>query len=424
MKYTLLQDITKPVWEGDVASTGSWSHTITAGAETSTYQLAISEKPFIFDEPIVRHLHDKQYELTDHLGNVRAVVSAGLEYNPVGKHVNPRVIATNTYYPFGMLIGSLSGNSEGYRYGFNGKEIDSEFIGTNNYLNFGDRLYDSRICRFPTLDKRMKQYPFLSPYCYAANNPILFVDYNGEGPRVKLLRLLMAPQLAVSNLTDLVIETSVSATVAAGLGVFMGAGATASGGIAMDPGGNIGLVLKRGVFADLFSAFGGPAYNGVEEGNIALGAVASAQLGLTFHNKGSVLDLGGKSLGSAGVSFDIGEGFAFGIEKGEASLGGSLGYGIGAAISMIGTENFVFATTLDDLEQFEDAYIEASKYAETIGGDIGGEVRQTGKSQVSIFFNVTKNGEKGKEKPKQFEAVTLRVDVKNNAIYTGDVEEP
>jgi RHS repeat-associated protein len=138
-----------------------------------------AKKNINFDQPIVRHIHGKQYEITDHLGNVRAVVSAGLEYNPVGKRVNPRVIATNTYYPFGMLIGSLSGNSEGYRYGFNGQEKDNEIKGNGNSVNFKYRMYDPRIGRFFAVDPLAPEYPMLSTYQFASLNPIYMFELEG-----------------------------------------------------------------------------------------------------------------------------------------------------------------------------------------------------------------------------------------------------
>jgi hypothetical protein len=69
LKYNLLQDNTNSVWEGDAATTGTWSHTLTAGAETSDYQLSIRQKSSIFDQPIARHIHGKQYEITNYPGN-------------------------------------------------------------------------------------------------------------------------------------------------------------------------------------------------------------------------------------------------------------------------------------------------------------------------------------------------------------------
>jgi len=66
-----------------------------------------------------------------------------------------------------------------YRYGFNGKEKDPEFNGDYDY---GMRIYDSRIARFLSLDPDLDKYPQWSPYSYAANNPIIYVDGNGEGP--------------------------------------------------------------------------------------------------------------------------------------------------------------------------------------------------------------------------------------------------
>lgn len=179
LEYKLLQDNTYPVWEGETATTGTWSTTLTAGAETSDYQLAIRQKSAIFDQPIARHINGKQYEITDHLGNVRVVLSAGLEYNPDVNLFSPRVIATNTYYPFGMLIEPLSGNSEGYRYGFNGMELDNEVKGIGNSLDFGARIYDARIGRWLSIDPLWKKYSEISAYAFSKNNPILFIDGDG-----------------------------------------------------------------------------------------------------------------------------------------------------------------------------------------------------------------------------------------------------
>lgn len=90
------------------------------------------------------------------------------------------------YYPFGMLMPgrhyTTGSASLAYRYGFNGKEKDNEVYGTGNSYDFGARMYDPRVGRFLSIDPRWKEFPFWSPYVYAGNNPIRFVDVNGEGP--------------------------------------------------------------------------------------------------------------------------------------------------------------------------------------------------------------------------------------------------
>jgi RHS repeat-associated protein len=64
----------------------------------------------------------------------------------------------------------------GYRYGFNGKENDDE-ISTQDY---GMRIYDPRLGRFLSVDPLAKEYPWNSPYAFAENDPINFIDRDGE----------------------------------------------------------------------------------------------------------------------------------------------------------------------------------------------------------------------------------------------------
>ncbi len=61
-------------------------------------------------------------------------------------------------------------------------ETDNEVSGNGNSYDFGAMMYNPRLGRFLSLDPKMDQYPFMSPYCFAANNPILYIDENGEGP--------------------------------------------------------------------------------------------------------------------------------------------------------------------------------------------------------------------------------------------------
>ena len=84
------------------------------------------------------------------------------------------------YYPFGMLIPNRHGNSTAYRYGFNGKEKDDELKGEGNSYDFGARMFDPRVGRWFATDPMEDRIPSVSTYAYVANNPLYYVDPDGE----------------------------------------------------------------------------------------------------------------------------------------------------------------------------------------------------------------------------------------------------
>ncbi|MBD3628912.1 hypothetical protein [Cyclobacterium sp.] len=70
-----------------------------------------------------RSLGGKKYELTNHLGNVLAVVSDNIHLDQDSTWTT--AINTTDYYPFGLAMDGRTVQDSTYRYGFNGKEEDS-----------------------------------------------------------------------------------------------------------------------------------------------------------------------------------------------------------------------------------------------------------------------------------------------------------
>lgn len=129
----------------------------------------------------------KFFELTNHLGNVLAVISdkkmaVPSVSNPVTTdHYTAELISANDYTPFGMqMVGrSYSISSSSYRYGFNGKENDNDVKGEGNQQDYGMRIYDPRVGRFLSVDPMTKGFPWYTPYQYAGNTPIQAIDLDG-----------------------------------------------------------------------------------------------------------------------------------------------------------------------------------------------------------------------------------------------------
>jgi RHS repeat-associated protein len=64
----------------------------------------------------------------------------------------------------------------GAKEGYTGKERDAE----TGLDYFGARYYLGAIGRWGAVDRFTDKYPGLSPYGYAANNPLLYIDVNGD----------------------------------------------------------------------------------------------------------------------------------------------------------------------------------------------------------------------------------------------------
>jgi RHS repeat-associated protein len=59
-------------------------------------------------------------------------------------------------------------------------EKDNEIKVNGGSYDFGARIYDSRLGRWLSLDPLMKKYPGLNPYSGIGNNPIFYIDPDGQ----------------------------------------------------------------------------------------------------------------------------------------------------------------------------------------------------------------------------------------------------
>ena len=110
------------------------------------------------------------YNYTDHLGNIR------LSYLKNGNNI--AVLDENNYYPFGLRhegVNVLPGNPH-YQYQYNGKELQME---TGMY-DYGARFYMPDIGRWGVVDPLAEKMTRHSPYNYAFNNPLRFIDPDGR----------------------------------------------------------------------------------------------------------------------------------------------------------------------------------------------------------------------------------------------------
>jgi RHS repeat-associated protein len=116
-----------------------------------------------------------EYDLKDHLGNARATF--------IPDPITPSIVKTvqeNSFYPFGltmqgdMNVSYVSGVPNNYTY--NGQELQPEL----NQYDYGSRLYDPAIGKWSVMDPMGGIYKAQSPYSYVGNDPINYVDHDGQ----------------------------------------------------------------------------------------------------------------------------------------------------------------------------------------------------------------------------------------------------
>ena len=99
------------------------------------------------------------------------------------EHVKSNIVQSDDYYPFGHTFNSSQReNSAENKYLYNGKERQ-DGLAVNVY-DYGARMYDPAIGRWNHIDPLADKMRSNSPYNYAFNSPIVFVDPDGMFPIV------------------------------------------------------------------------------------------------------------------------------------------------------------------------------------------------------------------------------------------------
>ncbi len=91
-------------------------------------------------------------------------------------HTNTPIVQKDDYYPFGLTFNSYSSGTQN-KYLYNGKEKQDE----TGWLDYGARMYQPDLGRWFSVDPLadVDHSISLTPYHYAANNPILNIDPDG-----------------------------------------------------------------------------------------------------------------------------------------------------------------------------------------------------------------------------------------------------
>ncbi|MFN8288971.1 MAG: DUF6443 domain-containing protein [Chitinophagaceae bacterium] len=104
-------------------------------------------------------------------------------------HVRGPLVQDQAYSPWGLELNGISatalgfGNPVSQKQKYNGKEEQKNEFSDGaglDWLDYGARMYDAQLGRFFVQDFFAFEYDILSPYQYTSNNPINYIDINGD----------------------------------------------------------------------------------------------------------------------------------------------------------------------------------------------------------------------------------------------------
>jgi len=147
---------------------------ISMGACVSCPVYQWNSNPSVQNGYYKRKIGLKYYELSDHLGNIRAIVS-----DRKRSANTDSTLAYMNYYAFGMEMPNKQYSVGSYRYGFNGMEKDDEQKGSGNSYVYKYRMSDPRLGRFLSVDPIASKYPGNAPYAFCENRVIDGIELEG-----------------------------------------------------------------------------------------------------------------------------------------------------------------------------------------------------------------------------------------------------
>ncbi|PGH37520.1 MAG: hypothetical protein CRN43_20685 [Candidatus Nephrothrix sp. EaCA] len=125
----------------------------------------------------------RKYELTNHLGNVLAVISDKVNlYGHDNRLYSARatVMSASDYYSGGKIMRGRKFALNSYRYGYQGSEKDNEIRGDGNHFTTLYREGNTELLTWWSPDPKANEQPWQSPYSYMDGNPVLMNDTEGD----------------------------------------------------------------------------------------------------------------------------------------------------------------------------------------------------------------------------------------------------